>query len=103
MRVTPRGPHVARNVDGVDFWEIPLGTARFAGVTLPIAGPFLDLCPAALVRRVIARVNARERRPTVCVLPWTLDSQQPTTVVQRLRHAVEFNTAEVKASALLAA
>src|SRR5437764_37166 len=31
----PRFPHVAQNMEGIDFWEVPVGTARCAGVNLP--------------------------------------------------------------------
>jgi polysaccharide deacetylase family protein (PEP-CTERM system associated) len=105
---TPRVPHVARNVEGIDFWEIPVGTARFAGVNLPLAlgGTFFDLLPSALVQRAIAWVNGRERRPIVYVHPWALDPPPPRadmTMVQRLRHALELGSAERKLPRLLAA
>src|SRR2546429_433658 len=43
----PRFPHVAQNVEGIDFWEVPVGTARCAGVNLPLGGGFFRLCHEA--------------------------------------------------------
>src|SRR5207237_1415010 len=84
---TPRFPHVAQHIDGIDFWEVPVGTARFAGVNLPLGGGFFRLFPVALVHGALASVNARERRPVVFyVHPWELDPQQPRpamTLIQR--------------------
>lgn len=86
---TTRLPHVARIVDGVEFWEIPLGTARVAGLNVPLGGRFLDLFPAALVRRAIAAVNARERRPIVYVHPCALDARAFGTARQKLPGLLE--------------
>src|SRR5439155_629772 len=74
----PRFPHVAQNVEGIDFWEVPVGTARCAGVNLPLGGGFFRLFPAALVHGALASVNAREKRPVVFYMhPWELDPDQP--------------------------
>jgi polysaccharide deacetylase family protein (PEP-CTERM system associated) len=84
-----RFPHVARIVDGIEFWEIPLGTARVAGLNVPLGGRFLDLFPAALVRRAIAGVNARERRAIVYVHPCAPDSRAFGTAQQKLPGLLE--------------
>jgi polysaccharide deacetylase family protein (PEP-CTERM system associated) len=103
----PRFPHIARSADGIDFWEVPVGTARFAGVNLPLGGGFFRLFPAALVHGAIASVNTRDRRPAVFyVHPWELDPGQPRprmTFVQRFRHYTGLAAAERKLTRLLAA
>src|SRR5439155_683639 len=103
----PRFPHVAQRVEGIDFWEVPVGTARCAGVNLPLGGGFFRLFPAALVHGALASVNAREKRPVVFYMhPWELDPDQPRppmTFVQRFRHYTGLATAERKLAALLAA
>jgi len=102
----PRFPHVAQHIDGIDFWEVPVGTARFGGVNLPLGGGFFRLFPAALVRSAVTSVNARERRPVVFyVHPWEFDPEQPRpamTFLQRFRHYTGLATAEAKLAGLLA-
>lgn len=103
----PRFPHVAAEVDGVDFWEVPVGTARVAGVNLPLGGGFFRLFPQALVRAAIADVNRREGRPVVLyVHPWELDGDQPRfpmKPVHRFRHYVGLAGAAEKLRGLLRA
>ena len=102
----PRFPHVAQTIDGVDLWEVPVGTARFAGTNLPIGGGFFRLLPAPLVRAAIASVNRRERRPVVLyVHPWEFDPEQPRPPMswtKRFRHYTGLATADRKLRALLA-
>ena len=101
----PRFPHVARTVDGIDLWEVPVGTARLAGVNLPVGGGFFRLFPAALVRNAMASVNHRERRPVVFYMhPWELDPSQPRpamTFARRFRHYTGLASAERKLTGLL--
>ncbi|HEV8584321.1 MAG TPA: XrtA system polysaccharide deacetylase [Methylomirabilota bacterium] len=103
----PRFPHVAQSVDELDFWEVPIGTARFGGVNLPLGGGFFRLFPAALVRGAIAAVNGRERRAVVFyVHPWEFDPAQPRPAMtwkQRFRHYTGLETAERKLTGLLRA
>jgi polysaccharide deacetylase family protein (PEP-CTERM system associated) len=102
----PRFPHVAATFDGVDFWEVPVGTARFAGTNLPIGGGFFRLFPAAFGRAALARVNRHDRRPCVLyVHPWEFDPGQPRTAmpwVHRFRHYAGIESAEKKLCAILA-
>jgi polysaccharide deacetylase family protein (PEP-CTERM system associated) len=102
----PRFPHVAQTIDGVDLWEVPVGTARFAGTNLPIGGGFFRLLPAPLVRAAIGSVNRRERRPVVLyVHPWEFDPGQPRPPMswtKRFRHYTGLATADRKLRALLA-
>lgn len=101
----PRFAHVALTVDGSDFWEVPVGTARLAGVNLPIGGGFFRLFPLALVRGAIRSVNRREGQPAVFyVHPWELDPDQPRLPMpagHRFRHYVGLARAAGKLAALL--
>ena len=103
----PRFPHVAQHVDGIDFWEVPVGTARFAGVNLPLSGSFFRFVPAPLMHAAIASVNGREGRPVVFdVHPWTLDPHQrrpATTFAKRVRDYTGLATTERKLAGVLAA
>jgi polysaccharide deacetylase family protein (PEP-CTERM system associated) len=101
----PRFPHVVRAAD-VELWEVPVGTARFAGTNLPFGGGFLRLLPLPLVRAAIASINRVDRRPAVLyVHPWELDPDQPRPVMpwqHRVRHYAGLATAERKLDHLLA-
>jgi polysaccharide deacetylase family protein (PEP-CTERM system associated) len=101
----PRFPHVATEVDGTPLWEVPVGTARFAGRNLPVGGGFFRLLPLGLVRAAIASVNRREGRPFLLyVHPWELDPGQPRLPLGRLagfRHYVGLAGAEAKLAAVL--
>jgi len=101
----PRFPHVVRT-DGGDLWEVPIGTARFAGTNLPFGGGFLRFLPLTLVRAAVASVNRVDRRPAVLyVHPWELDPHQPRPAMpwhHRVRHYAGLATAERKLDRLLA-
>jgi polysaccharide deacetylase family protein (PEP-CTERM system associated) len=101
----PRFPHVVASTGGADLWEIPVGTARAAGVNLPLGGGFFRLFPLALIRSSIRSVNLGEARPVVLYLhPWELDTGQPRppmSFVHRFRHYVGIAGAERKLRALL--
>ncbi len=103
----PRFPHVALTVDGADFWEVPVGTARLAGTNLPLGGGFFRLFPLPWLRAAIGAVNRREGRPVVLyVHPWELDPGQPRVPMpwpHRVRHYVGLAHAEAKLTALLQA
>lgn len=102
---SPRFPHVAQSTDGLELWEVPVGTARFAGTNLPIGGGFFRLFPTSLVRAAVASVNRAERQPVVFyVHPWELDPEQPRPQMswkQRVRHYTGLASAEAKLRALL--
>lgn len=101
----PRFPHVAQTVDGLELWEVPVGTARFAGTNLPIGGGFFRLFPTSLVRAAVASVNRADRQPVVLyVHPWEFDPEQPRTQMtwmKRFRHYTGLASAEGKLRALL--
>ena len=101
----PRFPHVAAHVDGIDLWEVPIGTARFAGTNLPVGGGYFRLFPRALTRAAVASVNRSEGRPVVLyVHPWEFDPEQPRPAMSwahRFRHYVGLRRALAKLTALL--
>jgi polysaccharide deacetylase family protein (PEP-CTERM system associated) len=102
----PRFPHRAPAAGGLELWEVPVGTARFAGTNLPIGGGFFRLFPLSLTRAAIASVNRVERQPVVLyVHPWEFDPAQPRprmTWTRRFRHYTGLRSAERKLRALLA-
>ncbi len=101
----PRFPCVVLAAGGGALWEVPVGTARCAGVNLPIGGGFFRLLPLALIRGAIASLNRREARPAVLyVHPWELDPDQPRLPMpwlHRFRHYVGLGGAAAKLAALL--
>jgi polysaccharide deacetylase family protein (PEP-CTERM system associated) len=100
---TPRFLH--RRDAGI--WEIPVGTARLAGVNLPLGGGFFRLFPLNLIRAAIESVNRHDGEPVVFyVHPWELDPQQPRPpmpLMHRFRHYVGLERAEGRLRALLSA
>jgi polysaccharide deacetylase family protein (PEP-CTERM system associated) len=103
----PRFPHAAMELEGGDFWEVPVGTARALGVNVPVGGGFFRLFPGALLRGAIASVNRRDDRPLVLyVHPWEFDPDQPRfsmKLTHRFRHYVGLARAEAKLAGLLRA
>jgi polysaccharide deacetylase family protein (PEP-CTERM system associated) len=102
----PRFPHVAVTVDGADFWEVPVGTARVAGTNLPIGGGFFRLFPLSLLRGALHSINRRDRRPAVLyVHPWEFDPGQPRpagmSFMHRFRHYVGLTRSTAKLGRLL--
>lgn len=102
----PRFVHIVHEGAAGGFWEVPVGTARFTGVNLPVGGGFFRLFPAALLRGALTSVNRRDRRPVVLyVHPWEFDPGQPRLPMpafHRFRHYVGLARAEDKLAALLA-
>lgn len=85
--------------------EVPVGTARFAGVNLPVGGGFFRLFPGALIRAALARVNRVDGQPVVFfVHPWEFDPEQPRPPMSaraRFRHYVGLAAATEKLAMLL--
>lgn len=85
--------------------EVPVGTARFAGVNLPVGGGFFRLFPTALLSSAIASVNRQDGQPLVFYIhPWEFDPDQPRTpmpLAHRFRHYVGLAGAARKLEALL--
>jgi polysaccharide deacetylase family protein (PEP-CTERM system associated) len=101
---TPRFLH-RRDVEGI--WEVPVGTARLAGVNVPLGGGFFRLFPVGLIRAAIASVNRCDDQPVVFyVHPWELDPHQPRPpmpLMHRVRHYVGLDRAEGRLRLLLSA
>ncbi len=107
MPDAPRFPYRI-DADGRErLWEVPVGTARFAGENLPLGGGFFRLFPGALIRAAIASVNRRDQHPVVFYMhPWELDPDQPRAAMpwpHRFRHDVGLAAASRKLAALLRA
>jgi len=102
----PRFPHPIPHDGSAPLIEFPIGTARVAGVNLPIGGGgYFRLLPVGLIRRAIRRTNARERQPIMFYFhPWELDPGQPRLAMpwrMRFRHYVGLEREEAKLSRLL--
>lgn len=102
----PRFPHVALALRQAQLWEVPVGTARFAGTNLPVGGGFFRLFPLSLLRAAIASVNRADGHPVVFyVHPWEFDPDQPRLSMSwphRFRHYVGLGRAEGRLRGLLA-
>jgi polysaccharide deacetylase family protein (PEP-CTERM system associated) len=102
----PRFPHVALARRQGRLWEVPVGTARFAGTNLPVGGGFFRLFPLPLLRAAFASVNRADGHPLVFyVHPWELDPEQPRLAMpwpHRFRHYVGLGRAEARLRGLLA-
>ncbi len=102
----PRFPHVALARGQTRLWEVPVGTARFAGTNLPVGGGFFRLFPLPLLRAAIASVNRADGHPLVFyVHPWEFDPEQPRLPMSwphRFRHYVGLGRAEGRLRGLLA-
>lgn len=97
----PRFPHPLPE----GLVEVPVGTARFAGVNLPVGGGFFRLFPGALIRAALARVTRVDAAPLVFfVHPWEFDPDQPRPRMSaraRFRHYVGLAAATEKLAMLL--
>ena len=105
---SPRFPYEIRRESDTCLIEFPIGTVSLFGVNLPIGGGgYFRLFPADLIRRGIARVNSRERQPTMFYFhPWELDPEQPRTPMpwaHRFRHYVGLSRMKAKLDHLLQA
>jgi polysaccharide deacetylase family protein (PEP-CTERM system associated) len=70
---SPRFPHPVGDGNLIEF---PLSTARWAGVTWPIAGGFyLRLFPYFLIRRGIQSIHAEGHPAVIYFHPWEIDSE----------------------------
>jgi hypothetical protein len=100
-----RFPYVAARFGEAELWEVPVGTARFAGQNLPIGGGFFRLFPTPLLTHAVASVNRAEQRPVVLyVHPWEFDPAQPRprmAWLPRFRHYTGLDGAEEKLRTLM--
>jgi polysaccharide deacetylase family protein (PEP-CTERM system associated) len=86
----PTQPGLIRTPSGADLVEFPPSTARFGGVTVPVAGGgYFRLLPYWLTRMGLRQIN-RDRRSFIFYLhPWEVDPEQPRVSVgwkSKLRH-----------------
>jgi polysaccharide deacetylase family protein (PEP-CTERM system associated) len=103
----PRFPYEIHREGANALMEFPIGTARMAGVNLPIGGGgFFRLLPVSVSCLGVAHVNAAEGRPVMFyVHPWELDADQPRPAMawhHRFRHYVGVEREASKLSALFA-
>ena len=105
----PEAPRFAFHpLDGSDFLEIPVSSARLMGRNWPCGGGgYFRLLPYALNRMALDTVASRDRRPLVFYFhPWEIDPAQPRIAAplkSRLRHYTNLATMEKKLARLLAA
>jgi polysaccharide deacetylase family protein (PEP-CTERM system associated) len=92
---------------GKRLLEFPLTTARFLGVNMPVAGGgYFRLVPYSLTRRLLRRVNHREKKPFIFYIhPWELDAYLPRidggNFVSNFRTYVNLDKTEEKLRNLL--
>ncbi len=101
---SPRLPH--RLNGSTSLVEFPVSTARWAGITFPIAGGFyVRSLPYALIRQGIQQLN-RCGQPAIMYLhPWELDTEQnynQVTPRERVTHYYGRGGLEAKLRCLLA-
>lgn len=83
----PQIPYKIKN----DFWEFPLSTYKFLGLSIPVAGGgYFRLFPYGLTRYFLRETN-RQGLPFVFYLhPWEMDTSQPrikeASFISRFRH-----------------
>ena len=85
--------------------EVPPSTAKFIGLTLPIAGGgYFRLFPYAFLRNLLRRVE-RQGRPLIMYLhPWELDPGQPRmhgSLLSQFRHYLNLDKVHGRLSQLL--
>jgi len=89
----PRFPYEVWRDGAASLLEFPIGTARFAGLNVPIGGGgYSRLMPLGYEQWGIGRVNQGEQRPMMFYThPWELDPDQPRPPMawhHRFRHYV---------------
>ncbi|MGK2941390.1 MAG: XrtA system polysaccharide deacetylase [Immundisolibacter sp.] len=104
----PDAPRQAyRPLADARFVELPMTTARVARMNVPASGGgYFRLLPYALSRRLLRRVQERDK--TACVFymhPWEIDSEQPRVAGlpwrSRFRHYINLHRTESRLKALL--
>ena len=103
MPGAPRFPF-RHNGDGI--LEIPISTARVAGVNMPSGGGgYFRLMPYALFRAAIRRIHRRDQKPCVFYFhPWEVDADQPRQDVgwkAKFRHYLNLDRMEQRIGRLL--
>ncbi|MGE3539922.1 MAG: XrtA system polysaccharide deacetylase [Candidatus Tectimicrobiota bacterium] len=102
-----RFAHVRHEPGNKALLEIPLSTARFLGMNLPVAGGgYLRLLPYCLTHLGLRHLNNVEQQPGIVYFhPWEIDPEQPRLQAgwkSRLRHYTNLSRMETKLRKLLA-
>jgi polysaccharide deacetylase family protein (PEP-CTERM system associated) len=105
-RKSPRFVHDVWKNGATQLVEFPVGTARIAGINLPIGGGgYFRLLPEQLIASGIRRVNTVEGKPVMFYFHnWELDPAQPRPPMawrHRFRHYVGQHRMAGKLSRLL--
>ena len=85
----PLVPHTIATPAG-DLMELPLATARFAGMRVPAAGGgYLRQFPFAVIRRAFQQATTAGVPAMFYIHPWEIDAEQPripVSLLTRVRH-----------------
>ncbi len=90
----PEAPRFAfAPVDGSDFLELPVTTAKLGGRTLAAGGGgFFRLLPYQFSRWAVAQVNAAQQPAIIYFHPWEIDPSQPRVANAPLRSKLRHYT-----------
>jgi polysaccharide deacetylase family protein (PEP-CTERM system associated) len=89
-------------VEGSDFIELPVTTARLMGRTVAAGGGgFFRLLPYAFTRWALNQVHGEEHRPAITYFhPWEIDPDQPRVanapIKSKLRHYTNLSVMAAK-------
>ncbi len=103
----PDAPRFAfKPVDGSDFLELPVTTAKFVGRTLAAGGGgFFRLLPYQFSRWAVRQVNREQQAAIIYFHPWEIDPQQPRVasapIRSKLRHYTNLSVMEAKLDRLI--
>jgi polysaccharide deacetylase family protein (PEP-CTERM system associated) len=86
----PEAPRFPHRVRGNGLVEFPMSTARWGGITWPIAGGFyVRTWPYAVIRAGIKQLNHQGQPAVLYMHPWELDTEQHyshVTFRERITH-----------------
>ena len=90
----PEAPRFAfAPVDGSDFLELPVTTAKLGGRTLAAGGGgFFRLLPYQFSRWAVRQVNAQQQSAIIYFHPWEIDPSQPRVANAPLRSKLRHYT-----------
>jgi polysaccharide deacetylase family protein (PEP-CTERM system associated) len=103
----PEAPRFGfRPVNGSDFIELPVTTARFAGRTLAAGGGgFFRMLPYGFSQWAVRQVNSESRPAIIYFHPWEIDPGQPrvtgASLKSKLRHYTNLSGMEGKLERLI--
>jgi polysaccharide deacetylase family protein (PEP-CTERM system associated) len=103
----PEAPRFGfRPVNGSDFIELPVTTARFIGRTLAAGGGgFFRMLPYGFSQWAVRQVNSESRPAIIYFHPWEIDPGQPrvtgASLKSKLRHYTNLSGMEGKLERLI--